>query len=502
MQRSDEDGILSCIQKISEVLCLLEQLFAMLYAIAALFAIIEPLMGIIGRGVCSDSGDCCSDPALCPPFLKGNSSGTVSADGYFTYYNQVVTTDGIVLRNNMWQFYDRYAVPGSTTAFSNVITVVYDLDGKGHTYWPEGESYSTTANPDQVPYNLDMLFDKSGKTYSVQKAIVTLRPSLMYQEWNNNGRSVDSGVLNIGGGLVYEANIDGSGNIDGYIPVTINGVQATLNTFIYSNPSTTYPGYDDTQYYTNVKYNFKPNHNILFSKNLVGMMCNPDTAAEAAILNAQFNDLRSVGERIGALPNVTAAIVALQAALAAYRKNMTPETSAAFQQACTDILNKLGADTAATVIKAINAAMDRYHSEFTIHPDLQFTDQKMLVTFIPKDYSGASICPNLPVSVSSQIELNIIGEPTLGTISSFKYDGYNYFIAELSSEEAGSGELKIKINGEYVSRIDTTTTPSTNTIVTVPYKFVSQVATYGRPYTAGEGPGAGGDHTGVERDNR
>lgn len=487
IQKHGEDDILKAVQKMSNLLCLIEQLFAILLAVAALFAIVRPLMDISGRSVCSKGGGgdddltisaCCSED-FCPDFIADYSpDGPTSNSGKFIYQRQIdtaipaefsfLTTNSLTpLRPVRYQFIDDNP---QGFKFSDIITP----SPAGFIYWPEGESYASDANILKVPYLLDMNInvdpkffgnpsDTAGsRSFNIRDIIVKAKPTYFPYRWDNNfDTTVISGSIMIGGGTVWE--IDETAT-DGYRQYFINGLPATLDSFITQTPlSGVIPPTDDSVYFTNVSYNFRYVYEVLIDRKLITLMCQPDLAIESAVFNAEFSDLRSVFTKVGELPNIgtlnsdrtggTGTLGELAAALTTLRAGINEETAAAFQDAAVSSLNGLRDECSDFYCRAASVAADRFNSDFEISPDLQFVGQDIGVTVRLKDKSGTLLTSGISAEIGNCLAGIITATPTFGSITDFVYDGYNNFIAALSSDTAGSGELRAYINQEPISTV-------------------------------------------------
>jgi hypothetical protein len=478
IQVKDSDATLAAVQKISFVLCLIEQLFTILMGIGALIAIIQPLMGITGRSVCqggNSSGgpdDCCTDD-FCPPFIRNNPDGLWSISGRLIYQSQIdlstvgvtvnklfstiINDGGLIIRPSRFQFVDDN--PG-VNKFLDIITPSPEY---GFIYWPEGRVYENNSSMIRVPYILDMTiavnpadFGNPADTHGerlmyISDIIVRQLPTQYAASWNNGViyQSPISGSLVLVGGKVSEI------TNDGYSPYFIGGVQATLETLIHkpSKSLMALPAVDDGYSFTDVRYNLRINHEVLIQNNLIGFMCQSDAASEAAVLNAEFNDLRNVFDKMGALPDVDGTITCLMSALARFRADLNEDTSLVFQEDVNACLNSLKTQSIASYARGTAAAADRFSSDFEIYPNLQFIKNDIKVTVRLRDKTGTQLAVGINSEVAAALENMIRAVPTFGRVSDFSYDGYGEFVAALTSDIAGIGEIKAYINNEVVASV-------------------------------------------------
>jgi hypothetical protein len=478
---------------------LIEQLFSILSTFALLFEIVKKLMEMSGRGVCSKgSGSCCDDD-FCPEFISNNPNGLFNHTGRLIYQSKVdvlwpidgsmdfLKNSGITpQREERWQFVD---TSSGTYSFDDIIEPSKEL---GFTYWPEGEEFASDANINKVPYLLDMSFYmnpravgqtndyKGQRKFFVQNVIIKKRPTHSPISWNNGtDTSITDGSLYLGGGLVYEY-IN-----DGYSAYIANGAQATLETFITMNTGlSSIPATDDGYNIWDIDYNLRFNHSCLIDKRLISLMCAPDTSTEAAVINAEYSDLRSLTDRMGSLPDISTTIDCLNNSLANFRKSVNTETAAIFQSESTACLNNLKDQANTTYTTGVAIAADRFKSSFTINPDLQFVRSPIIVTVVLKDKSGSSIITNTSEEIGSVIAKTLKIEPTLGTASDLTYDGYESFIGTIESKVAGIGQVKVYVNNESFAQVINRTDVNTPTEIidqVLEYEFVDHaVPTYRR----------------------
>ena len=421
-QRFDEESILAATNKLAYLFCLIEQLFAIFLALAAILAVIKPLMSLGGRGVCSrgrasrsgtdiDTGDgtgdsdigvgmivgdfgdlggdiepdsCCTDD-FCPQFIFDES--ITSTTGRFMYqpeisadipsdpsFNFLRNIDLSPQRREKWQIYD--ASPGETK-FLDIITPSPEFD---LIYWPSGITYTSGTSIKRVPYLLDMTLSLDPRYYGnpsdlggtrlfkIENIIVKREPTTYPEAWNNQNKVTNpiSGALFLGGGKVYEME-DGD-----WVSYYIGGSQATMETLITKTSSnSSIPATDDTSYFNNVTYVLHYNYEVLADNRLITVTCQPSLAAETVIVNAEYEDIRDVSAKIGRdLPDIgslnndrtggTGALGDLAAALTAFRQDVNEESALKFQEDANNILNNLRDDSIDYYVKGLVASVDRF----------------------------------------------------------------------------------------------------------------------------------------------
>lgn len=526
--KGDEESVLAAVNKIAYLLCLIESLFAILIAFQAILSVIEALTQISGRSVCgrggSSQGDdpqCCPEE-LCPDFVAEQPDGFFGGAGTLIYHKQLnndlsglaalgITLELGPIREERWQFFD--PAINKEFKFVDIITPIL-----GNIFWPEGKSYAANASLTRVPYIADMTLTLNpvafghiglggNRVFQIKDCVVTNKPFvgvlLADDALDTSTLGFDTGTTLLEGGLVFEA--------DGVTPVNVGGTQATLNTFITQPAVTIVPpiATEDGYQINNISYNLKINHDLLFSEMLITAGCIPSVAIESTVFNAT-NDVRPVIDKIGPLPNVgsmsggaglpsgagaggagTGAIGCMETALAAFRQDVSVEGGAAFQAAVEACLGDLRDETITAYNNAMIAGPNQFTNSFELVPNLQFVKEAILVKVTLRDVGNNVISFNIPAESQDVIGNLITGEPTLGTLSPFIFDGYNTFISELTSTEEGLGSITIAFDGNIFSNI------LNRDDADVPTQVVENVQSY---EFIGSTRVAGGDDPAIRRD--
>lgn len=516
----DAEATVAVAFKISSLFCIIENLMAMLGAVAAIFAIIEALAQFGGNFGCFGNGDedaeCCGDD-VCPPFISENPNGIVGTQGRIIYYRQVVDSTQVsnpmfdkmfgvssnTLRQESWQFVNDD--PDQPYPFKDIITPLTDtstqrgsIDGgsrslsedyaEGDIFWPEGQKFDKNTPLRKAPYNVNItlndfdfsLFDNDVtgdiRDIIIKNAIVSSKPYVgVYDESVSlNHGDNEFGTLNIVGGLVYEA--------DGTTPINdSNGNQLTLETLIHREQidSTMLPLVNDGYYVEDVDFTLNINHASLINYNLTVLGCIPDIAVETAALSERVN-FDPIILRVGAMPNILEAQACVADSLARLRQDVTVENVQNAKAEIVACLESLTQQAEGTLCRAFFAGADPYSSTFEINKDLQFVGQPIEVTVIMKDRSGLDISKNLPEGCVSSILDELDGTVTLGTLSSFTYDNAtSQFKAQIDSNVSGDGELRVSFQGEVFKEVvdngeDTDTSVQERFL---PYTFVGKGST-------------------------
>jgi hypothetical protein len=252
-----------------------------------------------------------------------------------------------------------------------------------------------------------------------------------------------------------------------------NGKQLTLETFI-NLPSAPDPIYYNDGYDIVADYNLRINHEALVGYQLITVMCIPTVQLEADLF-AITSPIDSIEAQIGSLPNIGDTVTCLQDALEEYRKDVSIETSATFQATAQACLNGLLTDVEDSYTNTMAAGVNQYETTATLTPELQFVDLSIEVKVQLLDSSQVLLSRNIPSNLADDIAQLLQGSVTVGEISSFEYDGYDSFVAEITSDKSGTGNLTIMFNGNTLSEILNRDDENVSTAIQIrefPYEFV------------------------------
>jgi hypothetical protein len=86
--------------------------------------------------------------------------------------------------------------------------------------------------------------------------------------------------------------------------------------------------------------------------------------------------------------------------------------------------------------------------------DVQFTTRPIKATVTLNDPGGNNVARNMPETCQGDIADKLKGTVTLGEISKFSYDPAGVFVAEITSEATGEGELSVSFNNKVFSKIE------------------------------------------------
>lgn len=509
----DAESTLAAVQKIGEIMCVIENALAIFSALSAIFAIIETLAKLAGGPFCDDGdkdGCCTSD--VCPPFIKLSPSGIHVSNGKLIYHRRVgpdvATLLGVsaaiaallpipVIRLERWQLFNNV---GDVVTFpiSDIITGI--LPGVADTFYPEGLSLDGYTTSSKAPYTADikLTFDPSifhssdilgSREFIITGCVVVRKPYIGALDFQQNLNFFEpgglSGVLNVEGGLVTEA--------DGYTAYMIDGYQATINTFIHQpllNISSAVTSEDGITF-NNVDFTWKPNNPVLMGYAIITAGCLPDVNIEKAIVNSLITAPEAVADKlptlapgknglpsIGPLPNIDGTIVCLKNAISTFRSNISINTAADFKTNIQLCLSDLRDQATSTFCNSIPVAYSPFKSTMTVSPAVQFTTRPIELQIQLNDASGTNIGFRIPPDCVPQTLALFKIENTFGKVGTLRYDGLNFFLTEISSDVPGEGTIKVSFNNKFFSQYTAAAIPSATSSITeatTAYQFISGI---------------------------
>lgn len=518
--KADQNSILAIAKKLGSLLCMFQNLFVLLSIFNIIIQIIKDILSLLfSIPPCDDSDpddeDGCCTPDVCPAIVKSEYTRTT---GSFQYYKKYGFDSGTVipgfgnlnfdLRSESWQIYD--PSQEQAQAFINIIDA-YDVTTviPKPVFFPTDSTYNANTSPKQAAYVLDLrlfydpaIWGRAGTARYIRfkNCIMQFAPTADLINYDNTTISTPTGVARLVGGKGYED--DGTTILTGFAEDGTTPVldQATLENFIHMAAvySVTPVLANDGVLFTNVEYTFKPNLASLLNKNLVTAGCEPSFAVNRAYINNVFTgdigfktaQLNSILNTSGAFPDPAACQACLQLALTNLRNNLTTEGVAEFQIAANLCLQQLKDDTNSALGSLITIGFEPCNSTFTVEPQLQFTSQPIEVSVSLKERNSLSLTDTLPPEVAADLAQKLKAHITFGEVSEFSYDGYANFIADITSDVPGRGEIMLSFDNNIFcinnlpSDIDI---DPTRTLQTLDYQFVYTPAAAGKVPGTGEG---------------
>ncbi len=539
---ADEESIIAGSKKLASLLCVFQNIFVILSAFAILIQAVKEILKIKFRIPPCDSdsssniteeeflNQCCGTD-VCPNVVKENINKTT---GTLQNYNKVVLVTNVdlgyvvdpnagtkltqTLRESSFQLYDGYQQ--LQERFINVVDA-YDIPSfivPKPIFFPTDANYTALTNPKQCVYTVDLELDYDPSNYNrtnipqdgqkrkviFKDCIVLKAPTTQLNQFDNSQTSVSEGVLILAGGAGYE--VDGTTKLYGYDSdgVTKTTTQATLENFLtIKSEYSTSPELKETDgiKFENVTYTFKPNFDVLFSKDLVTGGCSPDIEFSRVFINttvggdanARFAALTDLINSDGTnansgidgtnnppfkFPNIQNTQDCLNTAIESLRRNVSEEQVAIFNTTVTLCLDNLKKEATNAIGELIGIGFDQYKSTFTIDSTLQFTTKKIKILVDLLDSNSQSITSGLTTDAANLIASDISANITFGSVSGFTYDNERYFVAEISSSVGGSGSVNIEYKNKQISVItipdDLDVNPSLATL-SLDYQFIESM---------------------------
>lgn len=484
----DDDAVSATARKIAQLLCLMENLFAVLIAVGAVISIIQALANISGSSACggggapsTDSESCCSED-VCPPFIHDNNGVINGIFGELIYYHRIDTDIGNMfhdlspqqlnsfnlpaVRNESWQFINQ--ATSQHYPFKDIITA---LDG-GDEFFPEGVSFNKNTKPKKAPYTLDLTLkeynpkvfitseDGRSRDFIIKDVIITEKPYIGVIDFDNNLNTKlnSQGTFNLAGGSVFEIAPDNS-----QIPYFVNGSQATIETFIHHNPTQGIlpDRIDDGYYIGDINFGLNIHEEVLIGYGLITLGCSSDLSVERIIANTKIQSvgfdainvkLPDVNSK-GPFPDVLGAQTCTENAIAKLRLSVSPASVAIFQAEISACLDQLKSETLTSYCNILRAGVSIYESIVKNNVDIEFITRKIKTQVQLFDPNGTLISLNIPPTCVPLMESLLKGSVTLGSISDFKYDGYSTFNASIESKISGDGVLSVSFDNNTFKKI-------------------------------------------------
>jgi len=512
-QSNNENGVLAIAKKIGALLCMFQNLFVLFAVFNIIIQVIKDILKMaFAIPPCEDapSGDtnsCCT-PETCPVIVQANYTRLT---GNFKYLNSVGSTTiipnfNVNMRNESWQIYDL----GQEQAqqFRNIFDAFDVLFLPKPIFFPTDSTYTALTDYRQAPYLVDMrLFYTPAdwgrvglpRFIKFTNCIMTKVPTTSLLEGDNTTQAVNNGVGILAGGTGFED--DALTPLYGFASdgTTAIGDKATLENFFhmpaqYSLIPTL--SINDGYAFQNIEYTFKPNSAPLLQKNIISIGCVPDVALSKTFINNVFaGDIGIKSQQLINLnfPDPAAAQECLATAVSALRFDLTAAGVAQFQSMTDICLQKLKDDTIVALSDLIGIGFDPCKSSFDLTPAAQFTTKPIVVSVSLNEKNGISLTTGLSKDISDGLANRIRAHNTFGDVSNFKYDGNQFFTANITSNSPGLGELMISFDNNIFC---TDTIP---TDITIAPSHDLQVKNYQFIYTSAMPPTAEGDTDGAPR---
>lgn len=505
---ANDNAILAIAQKLGALLCIFQNLFVLLALFNIIFGVIRDILSLAfavppcGEGSTESVGktDNCCDAEVCPEIVKNDYKRETGTLQYYSKINQtfsILPSFSNEYRAESIQFFDVYQEQNQR--FSNIYDAYDITETPKPVFFPTDSTYTSATPPKQASYTFDLRMFYNPETYGrtnisdgeprwikFEDCIMLQVPSSNFKYYDNSNQIIPTGVCYIGGGLGYED--DGSilygYEEDGH---TKSSTQATLNNFLHMqdiNTDIPNPSQDDGYtFYENVEYIFKPNHEVLWSKDLITAGCIPDVSLDRTFVNDAIAgdfalSLSLLGEAMkpeNGFPDIEGAQECLTTAISGFRGNLTVEGVAQFQTTALACMSKLNDEANAALGNIVELGFDACSSDFEISHTKQFTTQPIVITATLRERNGYGIASSLTSDIGYNLSKKMKAHATFGDVTNFSYDGYSSFTANISSEEPGSGQLMVSFDDQIFctnNLPDDVDEDPSRTLNTLDYRFV------------------------------
>jgi hypothetical protein len=500
-------GVLAIANKLASLLCVFQNLFVLLALFGIIIQVIKDILSLVFAIPPCEGGNnsnCCG-PLTCPAIVQNPNNGST---GNMQYVNQVsapitgFTIPGFAqptvdVRTESWQIWDnRQVAPLRFWDIVEAQDVIDDGYNPPPVFFPTSSTFTASTPINQAAYTVNMrLFYNPaqwGRTGNPQylrfnNCIVLNAPTQDLVNGMNTDVSIPNGVLYIAGGQGYLD--DNKTIIDGYQPdgtTPIHGTQASLNNFFHLPQTISVsPSLNDGYTFTDVTYTWTASTPVLMQANLVTAGCMPQISFNRSFINnTMFANIASQTQNLKNLvnqpsstqgfPDPAGAQQCMQAAISNLRSNMTVAGVSEFQAMANLCMTNLQTATNNALTSVIGIGFSPCNSTFTLTPGSQFSTLPIQVQVSLNENNGLGLARNLPPNVASNIAAEIVGYPTFGTLGPFTYDGYQYFNAELTASETGSGCIMIAYQNQILctNNLPTDGSNPNHTLQNLCYDFV------------------------------
>ena len=504
MKEANANSILAIAKKIGALLCVFQNLFALLSLFSVIIQVIQDILSLAFSIPPCDSSDAegCCTTEVCPEIVNNNYTRTTGTLKYLNELDVLIpgmpaqySSLGVPIRTETWQLYDE--AQEIAQQFINIVDA-YDIPptvSPKPVFFPTDSSYNAQTAPNQAAYLLDLRmfynpasWGRAGLSRWIRfnDCVMIYAPTRNLSIFDGNTIYIPNGVVELAGGSGIED--DGTKLIgfepDGKTPLT-DGTQATLENFLHQPKEVSVSPIallTDGYVFSDVEYVFKPSFEVLFSKDLVTAGCDPGLALDKNFVNQVFaGDANLKFNILGNLvngpnfPNPNKAVECMSAAISAFKSNVTLLGAAQMQATMTVCLDDLKQNTEAALNSLIALGVDPCASDFTLEPTYQFTSKPIKITVNLKDRNKMLLTNGISTAVASSLDEKLKAYTTLGAVSPFEYDGYSVFTADLISDKSGDGNLMVSFDDNIFCTntipTDLNTAPS-HDLQVVNFKFV------------------------------
>lgn len=487
--RNDAEKTLAAIRKIASLMCLMENLFAILLAFGAVFEIIRALAGEKVSTICGDDNKgvdagCCPED-VCPEFISQNEGVLTSGLLGRLIFHVEVEQDTSLLpvqifvspsRDRRYQFVDTE----SNKPF-NLIDIA--TENPDVVFFPD-IVFKADSDLRKVPYTLDIrfyadsallsVFDISGDPRYIRIKDMRIKDAPYTGTLTYNDAldlTHQTGTVLPTGGVAYED--------DDITPVYDNSSKpASLETLLTRDAIVGMPSFEDGYFIDNVEFSVNINEESLVGYSLISNGC--VLRADREVINNTLIGNASPPIELIDLPDIDGAVDCLLQATQKFRNNLSIASAAEFQAEAEACLDGLKDEALNAYEQAVVAGFNQYKSTLTVSPDIQFVNNPIKVIVNINDQSGTSLLGNMPAEAVPNLASKVKASITLGEISAFEYDSDEQaFVAYINSKVGGNGKITATFDGETFNKLlntDSLTDPITIEETVASYTFVAAVS--------------------------
>lgn len=427
-RESHTAGALAVAKKVASILCILENVVVMLMLIKIVIDIIRGIQLRTINPPCKDN-DCTSDCDLCPacaPILR-NPENVVANDAVLSYTSWMDLQTSQILEAV-------YLTADNLPAGYRLGNIISSVVGN----CPVGPFFPPQAFPagydiTRAPYIVNLTYPNFTDGYGTRDIIIRNVLVSYAEMYTGYGRFT----------LLDGTTEDAYDIYDGW----------TVVEFLRGNQD--YPTIINNYSVTSELNEFIPNYDSLLALGLITIDCNPEIIIEKEILYSSINTNQLDGLVFPDLEDITSRI---DIEISKFREKINADTIDEFIDNMNAIMEDAKAQAENTYTQAFNFMVSPLHSTAELTPTVQFITQPIEVKAILKTASSQTI-PEvagefpIPTSTLESLKSKLTSELSFGTISSFEYDGYGNFIANITSATAGNGIIKLFYDGQQFSEV-------------------------------------------------
>jgi hypothetical protein len=474
LRDGNSNSALAIIAKLSDLMCLFEHVFVLLSIIELIFALIE---GKLNKNfkVCnggSSSGSILTDDDLCASFLQEpnlqisespeiwNLRMKGGSNAFVWYCNEVYgqpfslfpATSVAKIRNESVYLQDDSLA--DALKFKNVIKYKPINENRYFPMFPFDKTITEDMDESLIPYFVDITINADpndgygARDITVENTVVTLPTfralldviaNIPKYTTNNNG------YLSISGGQTID-------DFNGYNGKTIKELLKDVTGY---DPNIS--GNGSQSQLALKSYQVKANYEALVEYGLVTIGCLPTMKQEYAHFDEVYEKPLRPNISVD-LPDMTSAIANMRQCVNTLNSSFNETAINTFDNCMNEILVDLSNQANTAYCQLLDQSIDIYNTQINLTPEMQFVTLPIEVKVKPISDDNRTFDELVggfgsSIDINSCISTKFTAKVTLGDISTFTYDGYGNFIAEITSDTPGDGYVDVYYNGEQIPTV-------------------------------------------------